>query len=119
VNGATVVTLQAAGGTMPLYIEDNEVHELFGVSQSTMVNTYDKQAKAPVIFRLKNRYNDIKDIPVRVNDVILPAEVGKLQGNCAARLPVSGLMNGRTLKSSIRISRQQWKTAISIGGSNQ
>ena len=47
VNGATVVTLQAAGGTMPLYIEDNEVHELFGVSQSTMVNTYDKQAKAP------------------------------------------------------------------------
>ena len=56
VNGATVVTLQAAGGTMPLYIEDNEVHELFGVSQSTMVNTYDKQAKAPVIFRLKNRH---------------------------------------------------------------
>ena len=80
VNGATVVTLQAAGGTMPLYIEDNEVHELFGVSQSTMVNTYDKQAKAPVIFRLKNRYNDIKDIPVRVNDVILPAEVGKAPG---------------------------------------
>ena len=80
VNGATVVTLQAAGGTMPLYIEDNEVHKLFGVSQSTMVNTYDKQAKAPVIFRLKNRYNDIKDIPVRVNDVILPAEVGKAPG---------------------------------------
>ena len=65
---------------MPLYIEDNEVHELFGVSQSTMVNTYDKQAKAPVIFRLKNRYNDIKDIPVRVNDVIMPAEVGKAPG---------------------------------------
>lgn len=80
VNGATVVTLQAAGGTMPLYIEDNEIHELFGVPQSTMVNTYDKQAKAPVIFRLKKGYSNIKDIPIRVNDVILPAEIGKAPG---------------------------------------
>ena len=33
------ITLLAAGGTMPLYIAGKEVHELFGVPVSTMVNT--------------------------------------------------------------------------------
>ena len=33
------ITLKAAGGTLPLYIAGREVHELFGVPVSTMVNT--------------------------------------------------------------------------------
>lgn len=33
------ITLLAAGGTMPLTVAGNEVHELFGVSVNTMVNT--------------------------------------------------------------------------------
>ena len=41
--GATIITLQAAGGTLPLYIEvggdSREVHEIFSVSSTTMINT--------------------------------------------------------------------------------
>jgi hypothetical protein len=33
------ITLLAAGGTMPLYVAGKEVHELFSVPVSTMVNT--------------------------------------------------------------------------------
>jgi len=51
------ITLQAAGGTMPLYIggkaNGKEVHELFGVSTTTMVNTNEGTvSKAPVQFCL-------------------------------------------------------------------
>jgi len=34
------IILQAAGGTLPLTIGGREVHDLFGVSTNTMVNTY-------------------------------------------------------------------------------
>jgi hypothetical protein len=34
------IIIQAAGGTLPLYIGGIEVHSLFGVSTGTMVNTY-------------------------------------------------------------------------------
>mgnify|MGYP007012484662 CR=1 FL=1 len=33
------ITIQAAGGTLPLYVAGREVHELLGVSTKTMVNT--------------------------------------------------------------------------------
>ena len=33
------ITLQAAGGTLPLYVDGKEVHHEFGVDQHTMVNT--------------------------------------------------------------------------------
>ena len=33
------ITLLAAGGTLPLYVDGQEVHDLFGVDQHTMVNT--------------------------------------------------------------------------------
>lgn len=53
--GATIVTLQAAGGTLPLYIQvgsdQREVHELFGVPTTTMVNT-GGLSKAPVMYRV-------------------------------------------------------------------
>ena len=48
--------LQAAGGTLPLYIEvggdSREVHGLFGVSNTTMVNTGAGATKAPVMYRV-------------------------------------------------------------------
>jgi len=80
---ASIVTLQAAGGILPLYIEvgdqSKEVHDLFGVSHSTMVNT-GKVSKAPVIFRLPP-CNDINEVKIRVeNEVVdyyLNAECGK------------------------------------------
>lgn len=53
--GATIITLQAAGGTLPLSIQvgsdEREVHELFGVPVTTMVNT-GALSKAPVMYRV-------------------------------------------------------------------
>lgn len=51
------ITLHAAGGTMPLYIggatNGKEVHELFGVDTSVMVNTNEGTvSKAPVQFTM-------------------------------------------------------------------
>ena len=89
-----VITLLAAGGTLPIYIgsgEDRfEVHEAFGVSTSTMVNTIagKKNEYAPVqkdIFLAVDNYDnkyDVNDIPVEVqygegDSAFLHALVGK------------------------------------------
>jgi len=85
-------TLQAAGGTMPLYIggkeNGKEVHALFGVPTSVMVNTNNGTAsKAPVQFTIilgdadwSNSYN-VGNIPVVVDGkagtLTLKSEVGK------------------------------------------
>ena len=85
-------TLQAAGGTMPLYIggkeNGKEVHALFGVDTSVMVNTNNGTAsKAPVQFTIilgdadwSNSYN-VGNIPVVVDGkagtLTLKSEVGK------------------------------------------
>lgn len=73
-----VITLLAAGGTLPIYIGDGddmfEVHEAFGVSTKTMINTVagKKQEYAPVqkdIFIAENDNSttyDINNIKVRV-----------------------------------------------------
>lgn len=64
-----IVILRAAGGTMPLYIDGNEVHELFGVDVTHITNTDNKYEKIPVIFRLKNvRYSNPKEIPIFVKN---------------------------------------------------
>ncbi len=80
----TLITLQAAGGTLPLYIKvgdvQKEVHELFGVSENTMVNTGAGAAKAPVMFRVPGQY-EAKDVAILVQDAAaiynLKAECGK------------------------------------------
>ena len=86
------ITLLAAGGTMPLYIggvtNGKEVHELFGVDTSVMVNTNEGTvSKAPVSFTLilgEADYNspyNIKDIPVDVQGpdglITLDTETGE------------------------------------------
>lgn len=78
---ATIITLQAAGGTLPLYIEvgddSREVHELFGVSNTTMVNTGAGATKAPVMYRV----NGTGAVNIKVEgqnaEYTLKAEIGK------------------------------------------
>lgn len=69
------VNLLAAGGTMPLYIGEKEVHGLFGVSTSTLVNVGAKSVKkSPVTIKVILGDADwncdfvqkINEIPVRV-----------------------------------------------------
>ena len=71
-----VITLRAAGGTLPLTVGGKEVHELFGVGTGTMVNTRDPQnpERPVVIFRIDTNVNNANDIPVYVNgDILLQA----------------------------------------------
>lgn len=85
--GDAVITLLAAGGTLPLYIggesAEYEVHKRFGVSTGTIVNTAvgKHQNKAPVVFRLAGYANKtIVDIPISVNGMTLKAETGRAPG---------------------------------------
>ena len=78
------ITVQAAGGTLPLTVGDKEVHELFGVDTNVMVNT-GQVSKAPVSFKYVMGDADwnadlvakLKDIPVCVyaNGEVINLEV--------------------------------------------
>ena len=79
-NTTATITLQAAGGTLPLTVAGQEVHQLFGVGTSVMVNTYEnrKSEKAPVSFDITGidktkRGRDIQ-IMVQKNDQWYPLE---------------------------------------------
>lgn len=65
-NPYTVITVRAAGGTMPIYIEGKEVHELFGVETKTMVNTGAKAC--PVAQFTISGYKQAKDINITVDN---------------------------------------------------
>lgn len=78
-DGKTVITLQAAGGTMPLYIkvggEQKEVHEAFGVSVATMVNT-GLSEKDPVVLT----YQSTDEVEILVESQT--AGTYKLKADC-------------------------------------
>ena len=81
-NGETWIRLQAAGGTLPLYIDTKEVHALFGLNNTTtMVNTGRGSRLDPVEVKLDHYYANAKDIPVTVTKngttVALRAERGE------------------------------------------
>ena len=67
-DGKTYIKLLAAGGTLELRIAGKEVHELFGVSTTTMVNTNNGTVtKDPVEFSVDDTYGyDYAKIPVVV-----------------------------------------------------
>lgn len=86
--GKTTIILQAAGGTLPLYIAGKEVHGLFGVSETTMVNTGRGVTKAPVTFVLDAAYNDANNIEVAVkkDGVVIP--ITAVRGQVASKIAV-------------------------------
>lgn len=52
-NNRTIITVRAAGGTLPLTVAGREVHELFGVGVTEMVNTIpDKKRLMPIVFSI-------------------------------------------------------------------
>ena len=65
-SGVHTIILQAAGGTLPLKVGDSEVHGLFGVSTTTMVNTGAGVSKAPVTFTYVKHITNVDEIPVTV-----------------------------------------------------
>ncbi len=81
----TTITLQAAGGTLPLYLKANgvskEVHELFGVDTGTMVNTKNGTVSRPIVQFTIPGVVSPKDVTVEVGGnaipVVLKAEEGQ------------------------------------------
>ena len=63
---ATIVTVRAAGGTLPATVAGKDIHELFGVSTKDMVNTGIKTAPV-AIFRIP-QVNNAKDIHIMVGN---------------------------------------------------
>lgn len=75
-----IITLWAAGGTKNLTVAGKEVHELFGQSTGTMINTNANggvDGLAPVIFRVKTDATNAINIPVKVNGTELEAKTGE------------------------------------------
>ena len=94
--GKHTITLQAAGGKLPLCIgvldDDYEVHKLFGVSLNTMVNTEDWTAhKDPVTFTIDVQYGsgNINNLPIWVQKGSDWVELTAPQGKAASKIAVS------------------------------
>ena len=64
--GATIVTVRAAGGTLPATVAGKDIHKLFGVDTKDMVNTGIKTAPV-AIFRIP-QVNNAKDIQIMVGN---------------------------------------------------
>ncbi|MGM9778209.1 MAG: hypothetical protein ACI3ZD_07750 [Prevotella sp.] len=86
--GKHTITLLAAGGTLPLTIAGEEVHEKFGVATNKMVNTESwTEQKAPVTFIIEGNYTNANEIEVRVQKgsdwPLLTAPTGKAASKIA------------------------------------
>lgn len=89
------VVLQAAGGTLPLYLvwkdEKKEVHEAFGVPTTTMVNTHASSngvdGKTPVTL-WSNFYEDASAIKIYVVENGEEREITAITGQPAAKFAV-------------------------------
>ena len=87
--GKTTITLLAAGGTLPLYVGGQEVHDKFGVSTKTMVNTGAGASKAPVSFVLDGTFErDANNIVVQVEKEGVLAEITAERGKVASKIAV-------------------------------
>ena len=93
----TWIRLMAAGGTLPLYIgsvaEENEVHKMFQVSQTTMVNTGKNahKVKDPVEFKYSNSQVNAKDIPIIVIKDNITFQLSAQRGEPASKIAVSNM----------------------------
>lgn len=86
--GEHTIILQAAGGTLPLTVGDREVHDLFGVSTTTMVNTGAGVSKAPVTFTYAKHITNVDEIPVTVQKNGQWIELVAPQGKVASKICV-------------------------------
>lgn len=96
-----VITVRAAGGTLPIYIGGVEIHEAMGVASNVMVNTgAPNGASAPAaIFRIPVSSGNIADIEVKVNDaVVLEAP----QGDAPQKICVPSTFKWCTERTNIK-----------------
>ena len=85
-NGEAVITLRAAGGTLPLTVGGKEVHSAFGVNVSDMVNTGSGPEVAPVQFHISISSTNANDIPVIVTKDGKNITLTAVQGEATQKL---------------------------------
>ena len=96
-NNETYVKVLAAGGTLPLYIEQFEVHDVFGVDQNCMVNTKAElvglkgEEKEAVELKLSDTKVDPVDIQVIVYKEGLPLPLLAPKGQPAAKIFINDI----------------------------
>jgi len=67
-DGTYKITLQAAGGTLPLTVGGVEVHDKFDVNTNVMVNTGIGLPRNPVSYTVNTPVSNIIDIPIFVKN---------------------------------------------------
>lgn len=85
-----IITVRAAGGTMPIYIGDKEIHEAFGVEATTMVNTNatNGASKPVVVFRVPVSSNDLNQISIKVQGTEAQYSLDAPQGDAPQKICV-------------------------------
>ena len=120
-DGTAKVTLQAAGGTMPIYImgktfdKSYEAHELFGVDVKTMVNTGSGVSKNPVTFYLYN-VDSVDDIQVYVTNTKqnnATYEVGAEKGEAPQKINVPSTVDWPKERVSIETTYPKFSDWVS------
>ena len=112
-NGVHTIILQAAGGTLPLTVGGSEVHELFGVSTTTMVNTGAGVSKAPVTFTLAKNTTNVNEIPVTVQKNGQWIKLEALKGKVASKIcvkPIYRWCDERKSIDTVYPNFSQWVT---------
>ena len=89
------IVLLAAGGTLSLTVNGEEVHEAFGVGTGTMVNTFNVNEKKPVVLKKSVKISgmdDVKKIEIKVEkeigDISAWLELAADKGKPAAKFAV-------------------------------
>lgn len=68
-NNRTIITVRAAGGMLPLFVAGKEVHGLFGVEVTEMVNTVlGEKRLMPVVFSIYGEL-EANEVEITVNDI--------------------------------------------------
>ena len=109
---SAVITILAAGGTLPLYVGPYEVHDALGINRGSMANTSGKEGNLtvkPAIVRINQHFNSIKDIPITVENngafLILSAE----DGHPAQKICISGSFRWPKGKVNIKSAYPKFK----------
>lgn len=87
-DGVAEITVQAAGGTLPIYVAGREVHAVLGVNVNIPVNVGTGVTAEPQTFSINVASNDVNDIPVIVINKGVQYELKANKGQAPAKICV-------------------------------
>ena len=114
---ATIVTVRAAGGTLPATVAGKEIHELFGVDTKDMVNTGIKTAPV-AIFRIPQVAN-AKDIKVMVGNDTGTWELKTATGAAPQKICVPNGTRWNKEYKSIELSYPDFRNYVNDAAANK